>query len=207
MERPRELRALALILLFLAAPGWSATCPTPLPGVHQRLAASMLPCRTSAVDNKILGNLLDYTYHAPIQAVGRGVQTTGNMARMKRFAGKVLAGQPVNLGVVGGSFSVGQSDSRPPGEPNGCVLLLLLHVSMWWLASIRASFCPRRRLDRELAPWAHACLVFHVRLRVAASRIQEPKVIALHAITIRAVQHLPRHRAGTSAALSHGSAE
>jgi hypothetical protein len=68
-----------------------------------------------------LKRLLEYEYAAPPYAVARGVQSVGNLARLQRFAEKVLAGESVGVGVAGGSFSTGEGDIVSHGMDPGCV--------------------------------------------------------------------------------------
>lgn len=63
-------------------------------------------------------------YAAPGWALGKGVQTMGNMLRIRQFAGKLLRGENVTVSVAGGSVSRGWGDTDELGfEGRGCVVL------------------------------------------------------------------------------------
>ena len=66
-----------------------------------------------------LQDLLAGLHGAPDNAVWRGTQTVGTLARLQRFASKLLGGSSISVGVLGGSVSVGNGDWRPRGEPMG----------------------------------------------------------------------------------------
>lgn len=55
----------------------------------------------------------------------KGVQAFGNLARLHRVADRILRGEDIGVGVVGGSLSAGNGDHREDGLPLGCGLSCL----------------------------------------------------------------------------------
>ena len=109
--------ALGISLLTAAAEDCSSSPPFHL----SQYATPGLCSDPSSVYN--VSHLLVNNWTAPVEAVARGLQSSGNMARLQRIARKVLTGETVSFGVAGGSVSAGVGDPLYDGHALGCVAI------------------------------------------------------------------------------------
>ena len=96
----------------------SACEPTTITG-HLRSISLESTCNSTC--SSFMQALCSQPFQAPMHAVSRGLQATGNLLRLRRFVAKMAAGETVGVGVAGGSFSAGAKDNRPDGGLLGYV--------------------------------------------------------------------------------------
>lgn len=110
--------------LVVAAPQYSL-CSLSLSLANNWGPQTLHLCSPGTTDTKRrrLQRFIGHKFKTPLPTLQKAVQSVGASARLQRFADRLLSGDALGVGVVGGSISTGEGDKSRGDKPNGCAAL------------------------------------------------------------------------------------